>query len=499
MRAQANRRRIAGIVAPNNLRLSALRSFGPVIAIPALAIISLTAALAGMKLGLSGTGAGLLAVTLFVVLGGAGVLAARTKAEPADPIHDDIRALAIRLDRIEERLARVETSSVEVVRRGLAPIAEEIGAVGALVRQMSEQIDMHEAVLQETLTANLQHEETAPAGWTHEQVMEVAQRPVAPAPRETFDPPANYPEALPAPPEPALSAPSVPAAEEAPPQADHADVTRLARALERGALDLHLEPVVALPQRRVVHYAALAFLRDERDMLISAAEVSALAGSAGLTPAVDTLVVDRAVRIAARLRARERPISLIARIADATLSNSAFTYDIARRLEAHPDIAPHVMLEFGQAGFLGLGRAERDIIAGLVLRGFRFSLSQITDFDMDAAQLAAYGIRHIRVPAQVLCAPETMAQSRVHPADLPGLFRRHGIGMIATEVASEPVVADLLDLDLRFASGPLFGQARPVRPEIFAADPATEAPQQQAPAVRPPEPRAGIRAIARSA
>lgn len=478
-----------------------MRIAGPILIIPGLLAASIAAGVFARWTGIDRPGSALFALIVLVV-GGSIVLFARRRQKPAriDPLHAEIRAIAARLERIEARIDRVETSSIEVVRRGLSPIAMEIGELGHLVRQMSEQIDLHEAVLQETLAAQHGFEPPSEAqaveetGWTHEQVMQVASRPIAPAPQDVVDPPANRL------PEPVVE----PVPESAPPRAlARNEVFRLGRALERGALQLHLEPIVTLPQRRVVHYGALAFMRDEADQLIAADTVADAAAQAGLGPAVDTLVVDRALRIARRLKERGRPIGLFVGIADTTLASNAFLTDISRRLDADADLAPHIVLEFGQRAFSSFGGLEREMLASLAERGFRFGLTGVEDLDMDAAGLNAAGVRHVRIAADVLTDPSAAVSSRIHPADLPGLFRRHGISLIADGVSSEPALADLLDLDVRAASGLLFGQPRPVRPEIFASADAIPAPPLPAtvrpPALAPAPPRHGARAIARSA
>lgn len=474
-----------------------MRKLGPIITWAGLALASVAAGLFAQRVGIDTIGSLLFGTVVLLVLGVIVYFARRENASAkADPLTAEMRAVVARLERIEARLDRVETSAIEVVRRGLSPIAQEIGELGQLVRQMSEQIDLHEAVLQETLAA--QHgfetpsaeEASAPAdGWTHQEVMQVAARPIAPAPLETVDPPANRVSA----PQPEPAAPPRDVARE--------EALRLARALERGALELHLEPVVTLPQRRVAHYGALAFMRDDEDGLIAAETVAKVAAAAGLGPAVDTLVVDRALRIARRLKERGRPIGLFLAISDDTLASDAFVNDIARRLDANADIASHIVLEFDQRAFGGFAGVEREMLTSLADRGFRFSLTGITDLDMDAAGLHAAGVRYVRIAGHALTEPSAAAASRIHPADLSGLFRRHGIALLADGVASEPALADLLDLDIRIAAGSLFGQPRPVRPEIFA----TEAPQVQVPvddgppALAAPAPRQGMRAIARSA
>ncbi|WP_438502976.1 hypothetical protein, partial [Acinetobacter baumannii] len=65
----------------------------------------------------------------------------------------------------------------------------------------------------------------------------------------------------------------------------------------------------------------------------------------------------------------------------------------------------------------------------------------------------------------------------IHPADLAGLFARYGIDFVVEGIDGEPLVVDLLDYDVKFAQGPLFSPARPVRAEVLSeAIPVTPGP-----------------------
>ncbi len=69
--------------------------------------------------------------------------------------------------------------------------------------------------------------------------------------------------------------------------------------------------------------------------------------------------------------------------------------------------------------------------------------------------------------------------------DTAPALARAGIRVVATGVADEADVPDLIDLDVPFAQGTAFAAPRPVRAEVLAAPPAEEPTPPPKPERRP--------------
>src|SRR5690606_770373 len=158
----------------------------------------------------------------------------------------------------------------------------------------------------------------------------------------------------------------------------------------------------------------------------------------------------------------------------------------------------HIVIGFSQDALFGFGDVEAEILASFGERGFRFALTGVRDPDLDAGALHTLGVRYMRVASTLLTDPEAAKTSDLHPADLPGLMRRHATLLVAEDADTAHTVADLLYLHVRAAPAALFGVPRPVRPEIFSG----EEPKPQAPPVQAaerPVPQKPFRSIARRA
>jgi cyclic-di-GMP phosphodiesterase TipF (flagellum assembly factor) len=340
---------------------------------------------------------------------------------------------------------RVETA-LDKTRAATDPITVEIGELGALVKQLAETVAAQQSALDE-----------------------LSRRPAAPAflPTAAFGRDVSLAPAAPV--ETAPASEEKPAAATPPPSSDAANETALAAirsAIDGNRVDLYLQPIVTLPQRKVRYYEAMSRLRTDRGEILHAADFVARAEAAGLMPKIDNLVAFRCVQVVRRLLLKNRDIGLFCNLSGATLTDSAGFPQFLEFLDANRAIAPSLVLEFTQSAVRAMGPIEHESLAALAERSFRFSMDNVTDMRIEPRDLAARGFRFIKVPASFLLN-RNAAQADIHPADLSDLVGRFGIDLIADKIESEGAVVDLLDYDVRYGQGFLFSPPRPVRAEAL--------------------------------
>jgi cyclic-di-GMP phosphodiesterase TipF (flagellum assembly factor) len=396
---------------------------------------------------------------------------ARDRADVGDQIADLSRGttdLARQVADIGRRLSAVETDlarSPDKVRAAADPLAMEIGVLGGLVKELADSVAAHDSVL-------------------------------TGAARPSFAPAALAPE----------TAKTVDRAELGEPENDQArpaggrftgltrgDVIALIRrAVEANRVDLYLQPIVTLPQRKVRYYEALARLRSDDGELLQPADFLEIAESGGLMPMIDNVMLFRCVQVVRRLAAKNREIGLFCNVAADTLIDSAYFPQFSEFMEANRALAAALVFEFSQGAVRAMGPIEQESLAALAQLGFRFSMDRVTDLKIEPRELAARGFRFVKVPWSLLLARAAPAAADIHPADFSDLLGRFGVDLIAEKIESEGTVVDLLDFDVRFGQGFLFSPPRPVRAEVLqglADAPAGAA--RRAPVVEPEAPRRG--------
>lgn len=423
--------------------------------------------------GISGTESAIVALTAltFLILYNAVSMRLRDRSDVGGQIADLSRGTADLARQVAEfgrRLAAIEgriASSNSTNSDRIQSVVGEINELGGLVRQLATTVSAHE----DLLAGGAPTPAPAPAAWSEPEapidlIAPFEERPTAPPPL-----PAAPPLAQPRP----APAPTAQSQTTNPIQTSARNQTQLLatmrNAIDENRIDIFLQPMVTLPQRKVRFYEAVTRLRDERDQLIAAEEFITIAEASGLIGRIDNMVMLRCVQVLRRLMVRNKDVGVFCNVAASTLGNSTTFAQCLDFLEANRALAPSLVLEFKQSTFRNLGPAESENLAALAQRGFRFSIDHVTDLRIEPRELADRGVRFIKVPATLLLDPRQASAADIHPSDLSDLLGRFGIDLIAERIEGERAVVDLLDYDVRFGQGFLFAPPRPLRPEGASA------------------------------
>ncbi|KQV55729.1 diguanylate phosphodiesterase [Caulobacter sp. Root343] len=259
------------------------------------------------------------------------------------------------------------------------------------------------------------------------------------------------------------------------PQASHM-LQVVQDALAENRVDLYLQPIVSLPQRRTVFYESFSRLRDETGRVMMPAEYLAVAEPEGLMTAIDNLLLFRCVQIVRRLAKQDRKVGIFCNISLASLGDESFFPQFLEFMQGNKDLAGAVIFELGQAAFERRGPVEARHMARLASLGFSFSLDKVADLDLDFQDLARADVKYLKVGAQMMLDQLEEQDGKLVIASLPdlnasdfaALTRRYGIEVIVEKVEAEKQIVDILDLDIGYGQGHLFGEPRAIRDSVLA-------------------------------
>ncbi|MBU1378969.1 MAG: EAL domain-containing protein [Alphaproteobacteria bacterium] len=246
-------------------------------------------------------------------------------------------------------------------------------------------------------------------------------------------------------------------------------------ALSENRVDLHLQPIVGLPQRKTVFYESFSRLRDATGQVIMPAEYLSVAEPAGLVTAIDNLLLFRCVQIVRRLARQDRRVGIFCNISMSSLGDDEFFPQFIELLRANRDLAPALVFEVGQAAFDARNSVQARNMGRLAELGFRFSIDKVTNLDLDLQDLTRSDVKFVKVAAQTLLDELTEVDDRLVLRSMPDLaaedfallLRRYGIDLIAEKVESERQVVDILDLDIQLGQGHLFGEPRAIKNDVL--------------------------------
>ncbi len=383
----------------------------------------------------------------------------RDQADVGDRIADLSRGtadLARQVAELGRRVVAVEgevANAGERARAAIVPMSSEIEVLGTLVKQLADSVEAHETAL-----VQLAEEARVSAAPLVAQRTGSGLEPISEGATVIDRAELGDPE-----PEPAEIGGLT-----GRPRDEIVDLIR--RAVDANRVDLYLQPIVTLPQRKVRYYEAMTWLRTEDGRQLLPSEYLAFAESAGLMPTLDNMLLLRCVQVVRRLLAKNREIGLFCNISGSSLVDPRFFAEFSEFMQANRALATSLVFEFAQPTVRAMGPIEHESLAALAELGFRFSMDHVGDLRIEPREFAERGFRFVKVPASLLLT-RTSAASDIHPADFSDLLGRFGIDLIVESIESEGSVVDLLDFDVRFGQGVLFSPPRPVRAEVLQGVP----------------------------
>ncbi|MEZ5877758.1 MAG: EAL domain-containing protein [Tepidamorphaceae bacterium] len=238
-------------------------------------------------------------------------------------------------------------------------------------------------------------------------------------------------------------------------------------AVEAGRVEIHLQPIVSLPQRKVRYYEALARLRTDAGDLMQPDDFLPFARMQDLMPAIDFTVLVRAVQVVRRLTSKNREVGVFLNVSLSTLQDERFANRYVEFAEHNKALASSIIFEFSQREYVTVGPLEQVGFDQLAELGFRFSVDAVERLTLDGKAMSEKRVRFVKVDAELLLQANGGISSDIHPADLSDLLARFGIDLIAMRIERESEVVDLIDYDVRFAQGNLFSPPRPVKADIL--------------------------------
>ena len=249
----------------------------------------------------------------------------------------------------------------------------------------------------------------------------------------------------------------------------------LRQALAENRLIYHIQPVVTLPQRRPQGYDLVPRLMMEDGDLADRADFMPRRGGEDVLRQIEGAGLVEAITICRRARSSGQPITLYIPLSRATLGDSAGSEQLIVSLEANRAIAPGLIFVIGELDWLSLTTGERAIADAVAKKGAGFSIANVKSLRVDVAELAAQGVRSLRIDAaRFIEEPEVFTD--FHASDIANYIARFDVKLLGTGIANESQIVELLEDGITLVQGPYIAAPGPVRPDL-TTEPVRQAPQ----------------------
>jgi cyclic-di-GMP phosphodiesterase TipF (flagellum assembly factor) len=242
---------------------------------------------------------------------------------------------------------------------------------------------------------------------------------------------------------------------------DEQEILDLVReGLRENAVELALQPIVSLPQRKRRFFECLSRVRTRDGGVIVPEQYLGVAERHGLVTAIDNLLLFRCIQTLRRIRKGNANVGFFLNISPNTLADRGFFRDFIQLMAQNIELAPALVFEFPQRA---LAQADDSLwrdLDRLAQMGFRFSIDQVTDLDLDAATLSGRHFRFLKLEAARVTEAARSGLLGNDPKLLKRTLDSYAIDLIVERIETEAMLLEVLDLHVDFGQGFLFGEPR---------------------------------------
>jgi cyclic-di-GMP phosphodiesterase TipF (flagellum assembly factor) len=230
--------------------------------------------------------------------------------------------------------------------------------------------------------------------------------------------------------------------------------------LEKNCVDLVLQPIVRLPQRKRSYFEAFTRIRDQNGSMLVPSQYIAIAEREGLVAAIDNMMLFRCVQLVRRTQKKNANIGVFCNISAHSLTDRHFFSNFIEFMADNTALAADLIFEFPYATIVNRDEAIEQHLRQLASLGFRFSVDQVTSLNIDYGDLMRHRFKYVKIDTDIILSEVRNPSGNIAIEDIKRVVDRHGMDLIVEKIEKESDLLELLDLRVDFGQGYLFGAPR---------------------------------------
>ncbi len=226
----------------------------------------------------------------------------------------------------------------------------------------------------------------------------------------------------------------------------------VAHALTNKRMQVFVQPIMRLPQRKVRFYELYARLRAKPGLYIPAARYMPIAEQNKIKGRIDELVLMESLRTIEESAHLERAAPFFINITKDTIKNATFMKKLLPFLSKNKHLSSRLIFEMAHIDFESLTPSMYKIVEGLGKIGCAFSIDHVDHLSFDLSLMRRMNVKFVKVkPSLALKKQDQMARCKNGMEAL-------GISIIFEQIESEETLRQILNFEPQYAQGYLFGK-----------------------------------------
>lgn len=229
-------------------------------------------------------------------------------------------------------------------------------------------------------------------------------------------------------------------------------------AVHNDRIEIFAQPIVKLPSRRLIYLELFARIRAKAGVYLSAERYRELAEKETLMADVDHLLLVHVLDSIRSDARRNVELGYFLNIAVSSLKDPAFMGDLLEFIKRNRDLSQNLIFEIKQSEFNDLSPQMMAVMQGLGQTGCRFSIDNIDNPNLDVVKLQKLRIEFIKLDAAKLISLTATSEGEALISRLKNRLDAANITLIVEKMENEREVVELLDFDVEYGEGHLFGK-----------------------------------------
>lgn len=235
-------------------------------------------------------------------------------------------------------------------------------------------------------------------------------------------------------------------------------------AVTKEQIEVFAQPIMRLPQRKIRFYEMFARIRARPGVYLPAAHYMKLARDDAAMNAIDNMLLMECIKTIRTSAHIEKAAPFFLNITTDTLKNAAFMKRLVDFLGKNRALAPRLVFEIRQQNLENMPPVILEILRGLGQLGCALSLDHVQTLDFDMKFLQVLNVRFVKIGAEAFLSAAANNQHFTQMIKLKRRLEGNGIGVIVEKIESENDLKEILDFDIHYGQGYLFG-----RPDLQGA------------------------------
>lgn len=240
---------------------------------------------------------------------------------------------------------------------------------------------------------------------------------------------------------------------------DHAQTLDIVReGLKRDRVDLFLQPIVSLPQRKPRFYECFSRIRDADGAMVLPEQYIEVAKKEGFLRAIDNMLLFRCIQLVRKAQRHKHNLGFFCNMSVETLGDRSFLREFIAFMAQNRELASQLTFELAEEDILSRWDDVSEDLNRLARLGFYFSMDRVRGIDLAPELLARRHFKFVKLDAGTLL--NSGAKGGMNIRALKQELDRNGIDLIVEKIEGEQQLVELLDHHIDFGQGFLFGEPR---------------------------------------